>query len=96
MAGLLGAIVSGWWHRIQLIDWRAWAVFVVTGACCSVYLTGIASGYMGVAEPRNVVGVGFLLGSFGGSTMSAVNRALLAADIWKFLTDLVRSRFDGR
>jgi paired small multidrug resistance pump len=96
MAGLLGAIISGWWNKTELVDWRARAIFVVTGASCSVYLTGIASNYMGIVDPRNVAGVGFLLGSFGGTSMAAVNRALLAADIWKFLTELVRSRFDGR
>ena len=96
MAGLLGAVISGWWHKAELIGWRARTIFVVTGACCSVYLTGIASSYLGIADPRNIAGVGFLLGSFGGASMAAINRALLAADIWKFLTELVRSRFDGR
>ena len=96
MAGSLGAVISGWWHKSELIDWRARIIFVITGAACSVYLTGIASSYMGIADPRNIAGVGFLLGSFGGAAMAAINRALLAADIWKFLTELVRSRFDGR
>ncbi|RRV06821.1 MFS transporter [Pseudomonas sp. v388] len=96
MAGLLGAVISGWWHKTELVDWRARIIFVITGATCSVYLTGIASNYLGIADPRNVAGVGFLLGSFGGASMAAINRALLAADIWKFLTELVRNRFDGR
>lgn len=96
MAGVLGAVISGWWHNAALVTWRARVIFVITGACCSVYLTGIASNYMGIADARNITGVGFLLGSFGGASMAAINRALLAADIWKFLTELVRSRFDGR
>jgi hypothetical protein len=96
VAGLLGAVISGWWHQSELSGWRARIIFVITGAACSVYLTGIASSYLGIADPRNVTGVGFLLGSFGGASIAAINRALLAADIWKFLSELVRSRFNGR
>ncbi len=31
VAGLVGAIISGWWHKAGLLDWRAWLVFLVTG-----------------------------------------------------------------
>lgn len=63
VAGLVGAIISGWWHKAGLLDWRAWLVFLITGVACAVFLTGIASDYLGVADPRNTTGVGFLLGS---------------------------------
>jgi len=94
-AGLVGAVISGWWHKAGLLDWRAWVIFLLTGVACAVFLTGIASSYMGIADPRNVAGVGFLLGSFGGSLMAAVNRALWAADIWKFLMELIKGRLGG-
>lgn len=59
VAGLVGAIISGWWHKAGLLDWRSWMVFLVTGVACAVFLTGIASNYLGVAEPRNITGVVF-------------------------------------
>ncbi|WXF86372.1 MFS transporter [Pseudomonas syringae pv. atrofaciens] len=95
VAGLVGAIISGWWHKAGLLDWRAWLVFLVTGVACAVFLTGIASDYLGVADPRNTTGVGFLLGSFGGALIRAVNRALWAADIWKFLLKLIKGKLGG-
>lgn len=91
IAGLIGAIVASWWHKDDLTDWRAWAVFLITGAACAKYLTGIVSTYLGIVDASNVVGIGFLLGTFGGSLMTAVNRAIKAADLWA----LVRSKFGG-
>ncbi|MEE5037034.1 MFS transporter [Pseudomonas alliivorans] len=95
VAGLVGAIISGWWHKASLIDVRGWLVFLITGVACAVFLTGIASNYLGVDEPRNITGIGFLLGSFGGSLIAAINRALWGADIWKFLMELVKGRLGG-
>jgi hypothetical protein len=91
IAGLIGAIVASWWHKDDLTDWKAWVVFLITGVACAMYLTGIVSTYFGIVDPSNVVGVGFLLGSFGGSLMTAVNRAIKAADLWA----LIRSKFGG-
>jgi len=91
VAGLIGAIVASWWHKEDLTDWKAWAVFLITGLACATYLTGIVSAYLSITDPSNVTGVGFLLGSFGGSLMTAVNRAIKAADLWA----LVRSKFGG-
>ncbi len=90
-AGLIGAIVASWWHKDDLTDWRAWMIFLVTGVACSLYLTGMVSTRLGIIEPNNVAGVGFLLGTFGGSLMAAINRAIKAADLWA----LIRSRFGG-
>ncbi|MDW9402588.1 MFS transporter, partial [Pseudomonas soli] len=45
----------------------------------------------GVTDPNTVAGVGFLLGTFGGSLLTAVNRAIKAADLWA----LIRQRFGG-
>lgn len=90
-AGLLGALAASWWHREDLIDRRALAVFVFSGAVCAHYLTGLVSSYFGVVEPRSVAGVGFLLGTFGGSLIAAVTRAIKAADLWA----VIRQRFGG-
>lgn len=91
IAGLFGAIVASWWHKDDLTDWKAWVVFLITGVACALYLTGIVSTYLVITDPSNVAGVGFLLGAFGGSLMTAVNRAIKAADLWA----LVRSKFGG-
>jgi paired small multidrug resistance pump len=90
-AGLVGAIVASWWHKDDLTSKQAWAIFLITGVSCALYLTGIVSGYFGITEPSNVAGVGFLLGTFGGSLMAAINRAIKAADLWA----LIRSKFGG-
>lgn len=59
IAGLIGAIVASWWHKDDLTDWRALAIFLVTGVACSLYLTGMVSAYLGVTEPSIVAGIGF-------------------------------------
>lgn len=91
IAGLLGVIVASWWHKDDLTDWRAWMIFLITGVSCSLYLTGMVSAYLGVTEPSIVAGIGFLLGTFGGSLLAAINRAIKAADLWA----LIRQRFGG-
>ncbi|MBD1555026.1 MFS transporter [Pseudomonas typographi] len=91
VAGLVGAVIASWWHKEDLTSWRAWVIFLITGVACSLYLTGIVSTYLRVVEPSNVAGVGFLLGTFGGSLMAAINRAIKTADLWS----LIRQRFGG-
>lgn len=90
-AGLIGAIAASFWHRDDLVDRKAWAIFIFSGAVCAHYLTGLISSYFGVVEPRSVAGVGFLLGTFGGSLIAAITRAIKAADLWAF----IRQRFGG-
>ena len=51
----------------------------------------MVSAYFGIIEPRSVAGVGFLLGTFGGSLIAAITRAIKAADLWAF----IRSKFGG-
>jgi hypothetical protein len=51
----------------------------------------MVSAYFGITEPRSVAGVGFLLGTFGGSLIAAVMRAIKAADLWS----VIRSKFGG-
>jgi protein-S-isoprenylcysteine O-methyltransferase Ste14 len=91
IAGLIGAVVASWWHKDDLSDWRAWLVFLITGVACSLYLTSMVSTYLNVTEPKIVAGIGFLLGTFGGSLLAAINRAIKAADLWA----LIRQRFGG-
>lgn len=91
IAGLIGAVVASWWHKDDLSDWRAWMVFLITGVACSLYLTSMVSVYLNVTEPKIVAGIGFLLGTFGGSLLAAINRAIKAADLWA----LIRQRFGG-
>ncbi|MCO8160715.1 MFS transporter [Pseudomonas sp. 21LCFQ010] len=91
LAGLIGAVVASWWHKDDLTSLRAWVIFLVTGVACALYLTGMVSDYLGVTEPNNVAGVGFLLGSFGGAAMAAIHRAIKAADLWA----LIRQKFGG-
>lgn len=90
-AGLVGAFAASWWHRDDLVDRKAWAVFIFSGAVCAHYLTGLVSAYLGVVEPRSVAGIGFPLGTFGGSLIAAITRAIKAADLWAF----IRSKFGG-
>jgi paired small multidrug resistance pump len=91
IAGLIGAFIASWWHKDDLTSVQAWVVFLLTGCACSLYLTGMVSTHLGITEPSNVAGVGFLLGTFGGSLMAAINRAIKAADLWA----LIRSKFGG-
>ena len=51
----------------------------------------MVSAYLNVTEPKIVAGIGFLLGTFGGSLLAAINRAIKAADLWA----LIRQRFGG-
>lgn len=91
IAGLVGAVVASGWHKDDLSDWRAWLIFLITGIACSLYLTSMVSTYLGVTEPKIVAGIGFLLGTFGGSLLAAINRAIKVADLWA----LIRQRFGG-
>ncbi|PKH15698.1 MFS transporter [Pseudomonas fluorescens] len=91
IAGLIGAVVANGWHKDDLSDWCAWMVFLITGVACSLYLTSMVSAYLNVTETKIVAGIGFLLGTFGGSLLAAINRAIKAADLWA----LIRQRFGG-
>jgi protein-S-isoprenylcysteine O-methyltransferase Ste14 len=91
VAGVVGSLVASWWHRDDIADWKSWVIFMITGIACALYLTGMVSSHLDITEPSNVAGVGFLLGTFGGSLMTAVHRAIKSADLWA----LIRSKFGG-
>lgn len=41
--------------------------------------------YLDVTNPNIVAGIGFLLGTFDGSLLAAINRAIKAADLWALI-----------
>lgn len=91
IAGLMGALIATRWHKDDLLDRKSWLLFLLTGMACAHYLTGMTSSYFDIVEPRSVAGVGFLLGTFGGSLIAAIIRAIKAADLWA----VIKSKFGG-
>lgn len=91
LAGFLGALVASRFHQDDLTTGKAWFLFLITGMACAHYCTGMVARYFGITDPESVAGVGFLLGTFGGSLIAAITRAIAAADLWS----LVRNKFGG-
>jgi paired small multidrug resistance pump len=89
IAALFGSLVAIPFHD-DLKTRRGFLVFVFTGMACGYFLTGLAMRYFHI-NPDSAGGVGFLLGAFGGSMISAVIRAIKSADLWA----LVKARFGG-
>ncbi|WP_296652842.1 hypothetical protein [Paraburkholderia sp.] len=89
IAALFGAVVAVPFHD-DLKTKRGFAMFVFTGVTCGYFLTVPVMRYFHI-NPESAGGVGFLVGAFGGSMLSAVIRAIKEADLWQ----LVRSRFGG-
>lgn len=90
IAALFGALVAMPFHD-ELKTKRGFTIFVFTGMACGYFLTGMAMRYFHI-PPDSAGGVGFLLGAFGGSMISAVLRAINEADLWS----LMKARFGGR
>ena len=91
IAGLVGAVIASRWHRDELNTCGDWAMFLLTGLACAYFLTDLAASHFGITSARNVGGVAFLIGAFGGSAMAAVSRAIRSSDLWS----LFKSRFGG-
>lgn len=89
LAGLLGAIVAIPFQK-DLKTRSSIFVFIVTGAACAHYLTGLAAGFFDI-EPSSAGGVGFLLGAFGGSLIAATIRMIQNADFW----GVIKQRLGG-
>lgn len=89
LAGLAGAIVAIPFQK-DLKSMASVIIFLVTGAACAHYLTGLAATFFDI-EPSSAGGVGFLLGAFGGSLIAAVVRMLQTADLWS----VIKSRLGG-
>ncbi|WP_338525033.1 MFS transporter [Pseudomonas batumici] len=95
-------LLSGWlaqssqagrWHKEDLTDWKAWTVFLITGASCALYLTGMVSTYLGVTDPGNCVKqVGETLGVLDvdqkGRHLMALARAEQAVDAGRVWVNL--------
>ena len=90
IAGFFGAVVASTFHRAEITSRRAFSMFVFTGFVCAHFLTGLVAKHFNV-EPENMGAVGFLLGAFGGSLISAIIKTIRTADFW----ELLRKRFGG-
>lgn len=77
-AGLVGAVISAKFHPDVQSPYDR-VLFVLTGAACAYYLTGMVSAHFDIAA-SSAGGVGFLLGAFGGSLMESCVRAIRSAD----------------
>lgn len=89
LAGLVGAIASLPFQK-DLKTKISLAIFLVTGAACAHYLTGLVGKFFAI-EPSGAGGVGFLLGAFGGSLIAATIRMIQSADFWS----VIKSRIGG-
>lgn len=89
IAGLVGAVIALPFQK-DLTTKLSVAIFLLTGGACAYYLTGIVATHFGIPS-ASAGGVGFLLGAFGGSLISAVTRSIQNADIWS----LIKKRFGG-
>lgn len=89
MIGAIGALVSLKYHPdVQLK--RDIILFIITGAAIAYFTTGLVGDFFSV-KPERAGAIGFLLGAFGASLVSAAIRAINAADLWA----LVKSKFGG-
>jgi hypothetical protein len=70
-------------------------VFILTGGVCAYYLTGWVIKIFHI-EDANLGAVAFLLGTFGGSFISAILRLIQNADFWTVIADILRSRFGSK
>lgn len=89
IAGLIGALVAMPLDK-ELTTTKGKIIFVLSGVACAYFTTPLALNRWSIS-PELSGGVGFLLGAFGGSLLSAGIRALKAADVWA----LVKSKFGG-
>ncbi|WP_279475269.1 hypothetical protein [Aeromonas veronii] len=87
LAGLIGALVAVPFQE-ELSTWRGRLVFIGSGATCAYFTTPLAISMYNI-DPGLSGGVGFLLGAFGGSLLSAGLRTIRGLD----LIELVKERF---
>lgn len=89
IAGLVGAVIAIPFHE-ELKTWKGRLFFIGTGVACAYFTTPLAISVYSI-DPTLAGGVGFLLGAFGGSLVSAVIKAIKTAD----LVALFKSKFGG-
>lgn len=90
IAGVCGAVIASFFHRDELESKRDFILFFVAGWACAYFLTGFVSQRFGI-DTEDMGAVGFLLGAFGGSLISAVIKGIRSADLW----GLVKQRLGG-
>ncbi len=85
-AGGVGAFVSVQFHP-EVAGRKQYFLFIVTGALIAHFMTGMVVRYFSIG-PDSAGAVGFLMGAFGGSMVSAIVRSIATADLWR----IVRSK----
>ncbi len=88
--GALGAIISAWYGRSDLVSKLDFLVYVVAGLANVHFLTDPAMYWLNIPSSHSPA-VGFVIGMFGGSLFAAIRRMFASADLWA----LIRSRFGG-
>lgn len=88
--GALGAIISAWYGRSDLVSKLDFLVYVVAGLANVHFLTDPAMYWLNIPASHSPA-VGFVIGMFGGSLFAAIRRMFASADLWA----LIRSRFGG-
>ena len=90
VAGFFGALAASFFHRDELHGKRDFALFFGSGWACAYFMTGMVADYFAVNQ-EHMGAVGFMLGAFGGSLISAVNRSLRTID----LGEIIKQRLGG-
>lgn len=85
--GCIGAMISLWMHP-EAKDRRGALMFVFTGVCIAQFTTGLVADYFAITA-KHAGAVGFLLGAFGGSLFSAIQRAINQADFLSVIKRLM-------
>ena len=90
IVGVLGAIISAWHGRREIVGKIDFVVYV-TGGLISVHVLTEPVIDILHLSPGHAPAVGFLIGMFSGSFFAAIRRALKKADLWS----LIKSRLGG-
>lgn len=85
-AGLFGGISALRYHQDVRTAWEI-SLFLFTSICCATFLTGLIAQFQ-VLSQSAAGGVGYLLGVFGGSCISALLRWVQSVDITDLITRL--------
>lgn len=91
IAGMIGALVAVPFHEDKTVQGRFW--FVCSGIACSYFMTGFWTWAYKI--PAELTGaIGFVLGAFGASFVSAVIKKIQTADLATII-ETIKSKFGG-
>lgn len=93
IAGIIGAVVAVPFQE-ELNTWQGRLMFVFTGLACAYFATPLAISTYGI-DPALAGGVGFLMGAFGGSLLSAGFRTVRNLDLSAFVKAKLGKRGDN-